>query len=111
MDNNFKRIVDSEIAYYDPQFKNIFNEITSEYPMQGKGKILLFFKRNNKFKYYGMFQPKDPITGKSIGELQDVFEKDGFHWTALDVYMFKKYNIKLTDEFVNYVLSGQGDKD
>lgn len=77
--------------------------ITSAEPLKDKEKILFFLRS---------FPPVS-ITGKVIdaqnGEWTNIdnldYESGDFYWDSSDIYHFEKYDIKLNDEFVQYVLN------
>ncbi|MCI5555132.1 MAG: hypothetical protein MR378_09610 [Ruminococcus sp.] len=47
----------------------------------------------------------DYITGKSLSESVMLFHDGTYCWTNEEVYHFEQYDLKLNDDFVEYVLS------
>ena len=43
---------------------------------------------------------RDPVTGKRYETTNIIREKDGYIWSTHTIYMFKHYDIKLSDEFL-----------
>ncbi|MDY3972720.1 MAG: hypothetical protein SOZ28_08460 [Clostridia bacterium] len=77
---------------------------TSDTPFEGKERIVKHL-RNGKVLACAAGRAKDVLTGESIkGEL--TFMTDGeFEWRSDIAYYVDKYNLRLSNEFENYVLS------
>lgn len=47
----------------------------------------------------------DPVTGECYSHENIIRQADGFEWSSGAIYAFEKYNIKLSDEFMNFMKS------
>lgn len=45
----------------------------------------------------------DPVTGEIYSRENVIRESDGFAWSSGAIYMFDKYDIKLSDDFINFI--------
>ncbi len=69
-----------------------------------KSIILQFFKEHQPMTYSGSWV-KDIVTNKKTDIPVRMYqEKDLFYWNDYHIYYFEKYNLKLSDEFIEYVL-------
>ena len=49
----------------------------------------------------GDMQLIDPITRECYSNENEIRESDGFRWNTAIIYMFEKYDIMLSDKFMN----------
>lgn len=68
--------------------------------LKNKKKILDYLKNIVQPTWVSPIILVDPFTNESYSDYQAIYEKDGFTWDKKTVYMFEKYNIKLSDEFL-----------
>ena len=81
-----------------------FKSFTSSTPITGKEKILSYMKSFLPSAYTS--EPvSDRITGKIVADADNQKTDGEFVWYVSWIYHFEKYNIKLSDEFVQYVLT------
>ena len=91
----------------NPNHGSIHKNSSSEIAPDIKEKILSFFKANSTAKTSVLtcgamdFIADTPLPQTSV----IIFEKDSFAWTNEVIYHFEKYNLKLNDDFIQYVLS------
>lgn len=72
-------------------------------------------QKNNVLLYMKSIKPNcaadmiliDGITGESIKSEVLGYEDDIYYWDTRHIYHFEKYNLKLDDEFIRYVLEKQ----
>lgn len=91
--------------------KNIFDVIlnsdsfkTSEREPAPMKEILLKFLKNGKVTSIGGIVI-DFNDGKWTGIESLDYESGEFYWDSSDIYHFEKYDVKLNDDFVQYVLN------
>ena len=47
----------------------------------------------------------DRVTGKQVENICRIIYNDGeYEWRSEEVYLIEKYNMKVSDEFINHVL-------
>lgn len=79
------------------------NNYTSNYNENEKKKLLEYLK---KFKA-SMFTSApvvDVFTGSVVADADNGYSDGRYTWYKSEVYYFEKYNLKLNDNFVRYVL-------
>lgn len=79
-------------------------ELISENSIDGKDKILQYLKSFEPDCAAGMTLV-DEITGADTGISVNGYEDGRYYWDTRHIYHFEKYNLKLNDDFVEYVLS------
>lgn len=70
-------------------------------------------EKESILKYFSLFEPKaysgskivDIVDNKTTDLFNNMFSDGKYTWTSLTVYLFKNYNLKLNDDFIQYVLS------
>lgn len=69
--------------------------------------VVAYFKQNLKSKASILTcVSKDYVTNSPIANQSIIiFESDGFTWTNEVAYHFEKYDLKLNDDFIQYVLN------
>lgn len=65
-----------------------------------KARIMRYLRRGN-LGIVGDCEVCDPFTKKVLTRTSEQFVKDGFEWWTLDIYMFEKYDVELTEEFLS----------
>lgn len=71
---------------------------------QDKEKILEHLKNSQEIGIAGNLPPVDKKSGEFVN-LQLEMRTDGvFKWTTYDMYFFKNYDVKLSEEFKKHVL-------
>lgn len=84
----------------DAELKNIMSD--TEIP--DKQKIIKYLKSFEKSSY--TTQPViDVLTGEKLDFVNDMRSDGVYSWSDSEIYHFEKYNIKLDDNFIEYVLS------
>lgn len=75
-------------------------------PIYGKGRILEYL-RSFPATYAAAMSLKDEITGQTLDSGVSGYEDEegGWFWDDRMIYHFEKYNMKLSEEFIDYVLS------
>lgn len=74
-------------------------------PIPRKAEILTFFKSfTHPIAVAGMAL-YDPITHKYLEDSVEAYEHEGFYWTNEDVLLFDRYDLKLEQAFIDYVLN------
>ena len=74
-------------------------------PCAEKNKVLAYFERYAEFYTILTCPATDFITGEIMNESIKCFEDGEYCWTNQEVYLFKKYDLKLNDDFIEYVLN------
>lgn len=81
-----------------------FEDCITEYPEEIKKKVLVYFKAFPACAF-----TSEPVRDKYSGEIvydADNGRSDGtYMWYESEIYHFEKYNIKLNDDFIEYVLN------
>ncbi|MBQ8567968.1 MAG: hypothetical protein IJ446_01985 [Oscillospiraceae bacterium] len=70
-----------------------------------KSKILNYFKTYSSAIAYASSTVTDIITKSKTDIPNAMFTDSFFEWSSSIVYHFEKYNLKLTDEFIQHVLN------
>lgn len=71
-----------------------------------KDKILDYFKKHNIPDVVVACAAKDYVTGEEFQKVSIQGFNDGVYcWSNLEIYHFEKYNLKLNDDFIEYVLN------
>lgn len=81
-----------------------FKKLMSDKPIQEKNKILNYL---NKYKPSAFTSEPvfDKITGEQVYEVDNGHTDGTYQWYESDIYHLRKYNLKLNDDFIEYVLS------
>lgn len=76
-----------------------------------KDKIIGFFE-NHASEYTALTcSSSDYISGESLDESVKCYSDGNYSWTNEEVYHFKKYDLKLNDDFIAYVLNQTSQKE
>ena len=99
--NKMKQVCDVKKLLSD---KNYIREIMSETPLKDKNKILNHLRKGT-ITAAAAGRARDVISGEIIdGEL--TYLTDGvYEWRSDIPYYVDKYNVRLNDDFIHYVMS------
>lgn len=77
-------------------------ELISDTPVQEKTQILNYL---NKYKPSAFTSEPvfDRITDEQVYEADNGYTDGTYQWYESDIYHLKKYNLKLNDDFIEYV--------
>lgn len=71
-------------------------------PIENKEKILAYLRKFDDFAFTS--QPVyDIYTGEKVGEADNAVTDGVYTWYHGDIYHFEKYNLKLSDDFLEYL--------
>ena len=70
-----------------------------------KLKILNFFKNHQPLTYSGSYVQDIVTNSKTNIPFRMYQEKDLFYWNDYHIYYFEHYDLKLNDDFIEYVLN------
>lgn len=79
-------------------------EMISNTEVPEKNKILQYLKSFKSDCAAGMTLV-DEITGSDVDSGVNAYEDGIYYWDTRHIYHFENYNLKLNDDFVDYVLS------
>lgn len=77
---------------------------TKQEPIKEKSLILNYFSSVSPKAYSGS-KVVDAITGEKTDIFNNMFSDNEFTWTSVTVFLFKKYNLQLNEDFIQHVLS------
>lgn len=84
--------------------KDEFFKYTTESPIENKNKILTYLKNFDDCAFTS--QPVyDMYTGKMVIDADNGKTDGVYTWYRSEIYYFEKYNLKLNDDFIQYVTS------
>jgi len=69
-----------------------------------KLKVLNFFKNHQPLTYSGSYVQDIVTNSKTNIPFRMYQEKDLFYWNDYHIYYFEHYDLKLNDDFIEYVL-------
>lgn len=75
------------------------------YRLNEKEAILKYFKEHDSETAIITCASTDYISGEKLSNSVTCFDDGEYCWTSEEVYHFKKYDLKLNDDFVRHVLS------
>lgn len=87
----------------DKSFASI-KKLISDTEVPEKSRILRYLKSFKPDCAAGMTLV-DEITGADVDSGVNGFEDGVYYWDTRHIYHFEKYNLKLNDDFVEYVLN------
>ncbi|MBE6851774.1 MAG: hypothetical protein E7504_08665 [Ruminococcus sp.] len=77
---------------------------TSNTTIDGKAEILAYLKRFPECAFTS--EPvKDAFTGEVVYDANNARTDGVYQWYETEIYHFDKYNLKLNEEFIQYVLN------
>lgn len=94
-------------VYEDDNLPSIKDLICSK-PIKESKKVLEHLKNGKKGAVASGYAV-DVISKERIAGELCCFSDGKFGWRSDTIYYFEKYNLKLDDEFINYVLNGAED--
>lgn len=74
-------------------------------PVEKKEVILAYLKNNGTISYYGSNYLIDRMTGERIALDLNEYTDGEYSWHTDEIYHFEHYNLKLNDDFIEYVLA------
>ncbi len=78
----------------------------SKKPVEGKERILAYLKSRRFVDYASTKRITDAVSGTVCDDICDTGYTDGiFSWTSADIYYFEKYDLILSDDFINHLPS------
>lgn len=101
--DNMKEITSYMEMTENPKDVSLKNFISFHSP--AKNDILNYFKQNNVANATVICPATDYITGKTLNNLIECFDDGNYMWTSEEIYHFEKYDLKLNDEFIEYVIN------
>lgn len=78
------------------------SDFSVNYPDELKQMILEYMKKQSVFSYTTA-PAIDAYTGKIVADYDNGITDGEFYWHRLTEYYFEKYNLKLNDDFIEYV--------
>ena len=75
------------------------------YHLDEKETILRYFKEHNSETAIITCASTDYISGEKLSDSVTCFNDGEYCWTSEEIYHFEKYDLKLNDDFIRYVLS------
>lgn len=79
-------------------------QLCSDSPVNDKERIIAYL-RKSPVSAYTSAPVVDVLTGEIVGESDNARSDGTYTWYESEMYHFEKYNLKLNDEFVQYVLN------
>jgi hypothetical protein len=75
------------------------------YHLNEKEAILKYFKEHGSETAIITCASTDYISGEKLSDSVTCFDDGEYCWTSEEVYHFEKYNLKINDDFIQYVLN------
>ncbi len=72
--------------------------------IKNKSQILSYMKSFLEPSAYTSQPVIDRFTNQELDEINNAFSDGTYTWYADEIYHFEKYNLKLNDDFIEYVL-------
>lgn len=83
--------------------KDKFKELISKTEITDKNTLLDYMRKTPETAFTS--QPVyDKMTGDKVSDADNMHDDGEYYWFEEDIYHFEKYNIKLSDEFIDHVL-------
>ena len=89
--------------YKDNSLPSVLDNI-SEKEIPQKNVVLRYLK-SHKPTAYSPQECFDVVSGEKINEPLSCMDDGVYYWRSDLIYYFEKYNLKLLDEFVDYVIA------
>lgn len=100
MNQRPKSIIPKGTSFRQGEFKND-SSMVKKLPAGLKNRILTYLKTPTPIMI-GDMPMIDPVTGRKYDSTNILREKDGFGWSSGAIYMLEHYDIKLSDDFLDY---------
>lgn len=72
--------------------------------IKNKSQILIYMKSFLEPSAYTSQPVIDRFTNQELDEINNAFSDGTYTWYADEIYHFEKYNLKLNDDFIEYIL-------
>lgn len=79
-------------------------KVTSKHAINNKDSILSYMKNFPECAFTSA-PVKDAFTGEIIYDANNARTDGTYQWYESEIYHFEKYNLKLNDDFLQYVLN------
>lgn len=76
----------------------------SDFAIKNKERILRYLK-SGKTKFISPSAIVDIFTGKTVNIELCIYTDGAYAWSSETMYYFEKYNLKLNQDFIDFVLS------
>ena len=77
-----------------------------EYPIETKKTLVEYMKKRKFLEWASTKKITDPITKEMVETVCFVgYSDDVYEWTSSETYLLEKYDLKISDEFINHVLA------
>lgn len=94
----YLKIIANGISFRPGEFRNDGTMVQKLNP-ELKARILEYLNKPEP-GMIGMVCLTDPVTGKCYSHENILRQKDGFQWNSSTIYMFEKYNVRLSEAFL-----------
>ena len=84
--------------------KDELAKTTSETALDGKEKVLAYLKQFPECAFTSA-PVKDAFTGEVVYDANNARTDGTYQWYETEIFHFEKYNLKLNEEFIKYVLN------
>lgn len=85
--------------------KHDFFKLCTDDEIKEKEKVLSYLKSFSTPSAYTSQPAVDIVTNDKICDADNAFSDNEYTWYTSWIYHFEKYNLKLNDDFIEYVLS------
>lgn len=99
-DMTIKRIFSKSIRKLN---KSEFSDFVTDFDISYKQEILLYLKRFPVFAFTSL-PVNDIYTNQEVLSANNAHSDGEYTWYESEIYHFEKYNLKLNDDFIEYVL-------
>lgn len=90
------------------KFTDSIKDNISDVPIRNKGTVLNYLRRG-KTLCASTGYVIDAFTGKNSFVRNQMYSDGMFSWSSKVIYYFEKYNLKLPQDFIDYVLNKYAD--
>ena len=73
--------------------------------IKNKSQILSYMKSFSEPSAYTSQPVIDRFTNQELDKINNAFSDGTYTWYATEIYHFEKYNLKLNNDFIEYVLN------
>ena len=83
----------------------LHNQQKRSYTSEEKSKLLDYMKRRDFLDWASTKKITDRVTGERVDTVCWVGYNDGeYEWTSTETYLLEKYDLKVSDEFIQHVM-------